>query len=538
MAKKTIHSLVYKMLIDTDDMEKGALKGKKAVNLVKRELRSTLSPTEKMEVRLKRLKIAAEGSAEGQAVYNKKLKEYEKHLRDVARQESTLGKGRKLLNSKAGGIVGILGAGAAVANFKRQINRVDGLAKASDRLGISIESLTRIQFAAGQTSGMAAERTAKGLEKMVRRVSEAAAGTGEAKGVIEEIGLSARDLANSTPDEAFLKIARAMDQVTNEGDRVRIATKLFDDEQAGIHTTLALTNEELQKQFQISDNLGNTLTDVDAAKMVAAKDAMGEMAAAFDAFSTQFAIEFAPALTNALQAITKWAEKNYGDGKAGGMGSALLEAADLEMDTFGDSFRKRGVAGTFMRPLGSIYGLGHELVTGDIQKRNELSAGRVANRDMKTATAARKQRALDAKRPDIKLLSGALMSSRPSVQGSTFKSAAEYAAEARAGKSTKPTVKDAMLLAKLVGAVPGAVLGGGVGGPATSFINKSTGPAASIAAGSSAAFQLSNQTQVKQSVEVQVANKQLEQQKLQTNELKEIRLAVAKQKLKDDGAGV
>lgn len=506
MANKTTHTLSYKLLMDTKDFDKNSGATKKQLIDTRREMRAMLTPTEKFKMSLDRLGKAAENDARLWEVYNRKLQQYQKHLRDIAAKESKLGKARSFLNSKAGGLIGILGTGAMLANVKRQIDRVDRLAKTSDKLGISLEQLTRIQFTAGKVSGLSAEQTSKAIEKMTRRVSEAAQGTGEAQDAIKEIGLNAKTLAAAKPDAAFLMIARAMDKVTNEGDRVRIATKLFDDEQAGIHTTLKLTNEELQKQFQISDNLGNTLSKVDAQKMSAAKDAMGEMAAAFDGFSTQFAIQFMPALTQALKAINTFIETNYGDGQTGGMATSVMAATMM-----GGGFTSAG---------GLLGGM-HELATGNLQKQRQRG-------ESQQALAKMQEKQAEKNRQAAMIISAAMRG--VAGKASTFIPASAY------GKGNT-NIKDAHLLAKLVGAVPGAVLGGPET-KKTSFATALAGPATSVSAGSSAAFATLNARQVHKSIEVQLADKQLTEQKITNTELKEIRMALVKSRPKSEAVGV
>ena len=64
------------------------------------------------------------------------------------------------------------------------------------------------------------------LQEMAKRVSLANQGTGKAVAVIEELNLSARTLNSLAPDEQFLRIADAINKVTNPNDQIRIADRL------------------------------------------------------------------------------------------------------------------------------------------------------------------------------------------------------------------------------------------------------------------------------------------------------------------------
>ncbi len=80
--------------------------------------------------------------------------------------------------------VGTLGAlvvgGGAISLFTRQLQRLDDVAKTASKLGVTTEELTRLQFA-GEQTGVAITTTNMAIQRMTRRVAEAAKGTGEAK---------------------------------------------------------------------------------------------------------------------------------------------------------------------------------------------------------------------------------------------------------------------------------------------------------------------------------------------------------------------
>lgn len=252
-----------------------------------------------------------------------------------------------------------------VQNLDRQIDRIDDLGKASEKLGASTEFLTRLQFAAGRTSGLADDATVKGIEKMTRRISEAAAGGGEAVGVLNELGLSARKLSDSGPEKAFLMIARAMDGVTAEHDRLRIATKLFDDEQAGIHTTLRLSNAELQKQFDLADRLGRTVSGLDASNAAVLNDTFSEISSTFNSMSMELATNFAPAISTILSDLNEAFlmittnnggqgidyETNFGDGLAAISRSGINFSKNLITNFTGGEFEPGSENGYTVNPF-------------------------------------------------------------------------------------------------------------------------------------------------------------------------------------------
>jgi len=107
---------------------------------------------------------------------------------------------------------------SAVAAFNSFLNRSDEVAKLSTRLGISTEALSELKHVA-DLGGVSFQTLTLGFQRMTRRISEAAKGTGEAKGAIEELGLSAQTLNKLAPDQQFEVLADAIAEVENPTDR-------------------------------------------------------------------------------------------------------------------------------------------------------------------------------------------------------------------------------------------------------------------------------------------------------------------------------
>ena len=87
-----------------------------------------------------------------------------------------------------------VGLAKAVAAVKGEFAGLDKLGKTADKLGLGVQQLEQLRFAAEKT-GVSSDTLDMALQRMVRRVNEAAHGTGEAKNAIAEMGLSAKALA-------------------------------------------------------------------------------------------------------------------------------------------------------------------------------------------------------------------------------------------------------------------------------------------------------------------------------------------------------
>ncbi len=180
---------------------------------------------------------------------------------------------------------------------------IDVTAKVSDKLGIATEKLIGLRRAAKLT-GVATVTLDMALQRMVRRVSEAAMGTGEAQSALKALGVDAQKLNAMSVDQQFSTLAEAMGKVTNQSDKVRLSFKLFDSEGVALVNTLSLGADGLARVQKESEQLGSTFDRIDAAKVEAANDAFATMAEKLQGVSNKLAIGLAPMLEAAADKLT------------------------------------------------------------------------------------------------------------------------------------------------------------------------------------------------------------------------------------------
>lgn len=203
-----------------------------------------------------------------------------------------------------GAIAAVVGARQLLLMATSVFRTVDALAKVSDKLGIATEKLAGLQHAA-QLSGVATQTFNMGLQRMTRRMAEAAQDTGEAKEAIKQLGLSARHLVTLALDEQFLAVAEALSKVDNQSERVRLAFKLFDSEGVALVNMAKGGREALHGMMEEAERLGIAISRIDAKKIEQANDAITRMQAAWSGVKREVAIEVAPALESAAEWIVK-----------------------------------------------------------------------------------------------------------------------------------------------------------------------------------------------------------------------------------------
>ena len=188
---------------------------------------------------------------------------------------------------------GTLGVAAGATIVRSQMKAIDALGKTADKIGVTTEALGAMRHAADLT-GVSTSTMDMALQRFVRRTSEAARGTGEARGALQELGLSAGDLSRLPLDEAMQQVADAMQGVGSQSDRVRLAMKLFDSEGVSLLQTLKGGSAGLKDMAEEAEALGILLSRADVAQVEAANDALTRSAAIFDGLAAQFTVAIAP----------------------------------------------------------------------------------------------------------------------------------------------------------------------------------------------------------------------------------------------------
>lgn len=232
-------------------------------------------------------------------------------LKKTQRQFINFGKmSEKALKGIKAGMVGLtLATAGFIASMKKSADEVDNLAKTSSKLGIATEELQRLRFQA-QLTGVEAGTLDMALQRMVRRVAEAAKGTGEAKDALKELGLNAQQLAQLSPDQQFNRIASAMKNVQNQTDRVRLAFKLFDSEGVALVNTLTSDLEKTRKEF---NQLGIALSQQEAARVEKFNDSITKIGTIFSGISNKIMSALAPSFEFLTQKLITFLKEGGAD---------------------------------------------------------------------------------------------------------------------------------------------------------------------------------------------------------------------------------
>lgn len=228
---------------------------------------------------------------------------FKQDMRQSTKEVQTFGsRVRKAFASARTGFFAVAAAAAATTLVFRKLSAdIDSTAKVADKLGATIQELTTLRQAAAE-AGVAATTLDMAIQRMTRRLSEAAIGTGEAQGAIKELGLDAKALRDAGPLGALVMIADAMKQVESQADKVRLSFKLFDSEGVALVNIIGEGSDKLREMEGFIDGVG-TISRSAAAEMEQLNDAMSRLGTTISETSKRGAGRVATFLNPLIEAL-------------------------------------------------------------------------------------------------------------------------------------------------------------------------------------------------------------------------------------------
>jgi len=206
-------------------------------------------------------------------------------------------------------VISVFAVRRVAGMFSDTARSLDEVSKASRRVGVDAERLMGLQHAA-DLSGVSAQELNVAMRNLQRRVSEAAQGFGQGQQSLEQLGLSARELAQLTVDEQMKRVADAMANVSNEGDRVAIAMQLFGRSGEGVITMLEQGSGWLEKLMQSMEGVA---TKEELERVESMRDAFTTMWKEVEKLRARFVVaasqgveRFANAISNLVKHIQQW----------------------------------------------------------------------------------------------------------------------------------------------------------------------------------------------------------------------------------------
>ena len=235
--------------------------------------------------------------------------------------------------AKAGKAVGIgiaAGATAAAAGLLLMIQRerdlIDQQAKTAQQLDTTYESMANLRRA-GELGGVGFEKIETAGRALNTNIGKAIQGVDAQAKAFDRLGVSAQEIYDLPLDERIAVINQALIENVQASERGAVAADIFGSRNAAAMQQLDPgTIAEAARQVEI---FGLNLSDVDAAKVEMANDAMSTMGLLTDGVGKQLTVKLAPILKAIGDEFLRSAEE------AGGLGQVVSDVVDSAVPAIG-----------------------------------------------------------------------------------------------------------------------------------------------------------------------------------------------------------
>lgn len=213
------------------------------------------------------------------------------------------------LKSSVGGFTKLLGAGLATKFFADVAQNAAKIDDLSHRLKISAEELSRYQFIA-ERGGVELESVAGAMQKLGANAVTAADGQGAAAAALQRLGIDAATFKDLGMDAQFALVADKIQGIENPSERVRLAMDLMGKSGAEMLQVMDGGGQAFLDMRDRADELGVTLTDMQATKLAGMMDAFDDVGYAVKGVAQDLLAFLAPAITKIVNAVA-WAISQF-----------------------------------------------------------------------------------------------------------------------------------------------------------------------------------------------------------------------------------
>ena len=190
---------------------------------------------------------------------------------------------------------------AGLASVLDTVHRAAELGDFADRIQISAERLQELQLVTEQFGGSAATMQTS-LQRLTRRLAEAAEKGGPLSDSLERLGFSAREMAMLSPDQAFRQMADAVSMLATSGQQAALAMLAMDTEGVSLLETLRLGSDGLTEQMGVMAAHG-VMSDEQVKRMQEADAALKVLSQEWQSFKDFLATELGPELKLIIETL-------------------------------------------------------------------------------------------------------------------------------------------------------------------------------------------------------------------------------------------
>lgn len=223
--------------------------------------------------------------------------EFTRGVQGAQAQTQTLGRAMQ----RMGAVMSAMGAGVALA-IRGQVQAADDAAKAADRLGLSVETYSRLSHAAGMSGG-----TVEMLTGALRRMSEVMANDA---GRFAALGIAVRDATGAMRPtiDVLQDVADRIAEMPVGAERTAMAMGLMGEAGAGLIPMLRGGSAGLRAMMDEADRLGLTLSESTARAAEQFNDNLSRLGAVVSGLTRQIAAALLPVMAQITDALVAAAQ--------------------------------------------------------------------------------------------------------------------------------------------------------------------------------------------------------------------------------------
>lgn len=214
------------------------------------------------------------------------------------------------------GLLLALGSAYVVRSFTRMVTETaktaDAFAKMGEQLGLSVELLSKLEFA-GRRAGVEFNTITMAMQRLTRRMAEyQLTGAGPAAAGFEILGeeIKAAAKAGEGMETLLPKLAKAFEAIEDPQTKILAAFKLFDSE--GVRV-LRLLDKEFEGLLKHAEEMGMVMGTEAAREAERFNDNLEDLKDSFEGLKRTVVLELLPSLADGLQDLTRWIQENKHD---------------------------------------------------------------------------------------------------------------------------------------------------------------------------------------------------------------------------------
>lgn len=209
-------------------------------------------------------------------------------------------------------------AGAFAYMVKQSIDLADQMAKTSQKIGISVESLSALKHAAS-LSGVEFESLVNGLKFANKNMADMAAGTGDARLAFMAMGVSVKDSSGQmkTTEALLGEVADKFMKYEDGANKTAIAMRIFGKAGADLIPLLNQGSAGIKDMMVGAEKLGLVIDTKTARASEEFNDNMKSLKDTASGAALVFAAEVVPSMASAAGAMVQWAKESGAAEKTG-----------------------------------------------------------------------------------------------------------------------------------------------------------------------------------------------------------------------------